>query len=293
MFEVIVVVDGSDDGTRQLVEGYAAPFALYAIWKDNGGRASACNVGLRIAIGDIVTLLDDDMEPTPEFLTEHLAAHAQSAGLGVVGAAPIRIGPDTSGAALFAAHKFNEHLSHLARKRELTELREFYSGNFSIARDRILAVGGFDESFRIYGNEDVELSVRLRAAGVSLVFSDTAVAWQHYEKTSLDLARDSLAKGRTAVLLATKHPQLAGNLRISRLASAGPTRLLLAWIASMGPVNTFARAVLLSTIPVLEALGFNRSMRFYSLWTGWLFWLGALGAMERLPGRSLGLPKTS
>jgi len=284
-FEVVVVVDGSTDRTLEHAREHAAAYLLKVIWKENGGRASSCNVGIRAAAGRIVVLLDDDMEPTPAWLSSHLMAHQGVGNLGVVGAAPIRLPPEASGAALFAGRKFNDHLLHLARKGEITGLREFYSGNFSISRETILSVGGFDEAFRIYGNEDVDLGVRLRAAGVRLVYSPEAVAYQAWEKTSAQLGRDSLAKGRTAMLLACKHPDVVDQLRVGRLENMRTTRRLLVKVASYPALNRALTSLLLGSIGRLEGLGLGRWPRFYALWTAGLFWLGALAARAE-QGRS-------
>ena len=44
--------------------------------------------------------------------------------------------------------------------------RDFYSGNASLRTEAMRSVGGFNESFTLYGNEDVDLSLRLQRVGV-------------------------------------------------------------------------------------------------------------------------------
>jgi glycosyltransferase involved in cell wall biosynthesis len=56
--EVIVVDDGSTDGSRPLIESYGDEFRV--IFKENGGQASAFNVGIAAASGDYILLLDSD-----------------------------------------------------------------------------------------------------------------------------------------------------------------------------------------------------------------------------------------
>src|SRR6266702_4396307 len=70
-YEVLVSIDGSQDGTREMVEQFRAPYRLHAEWRPNGGRAAACNSGIRASCGELVLIMDDDIEPTPECLDAH------------------------------------------------------------------------------------------------------------------------------------------------------------------------------------------------------------------------------
>jgi GT2 family glycosyltransferase len=237
-YEVIISIDGSQDGTEEMVSQFPAPYTFRSMWQPNRGRAAACNAGIHVARGELLILLDDDMEPVPGFLAAHLWAHPEGSRLGVVGAAPMTLDQSSSPVVQYVGLKFNGHLENLAQPRYQFKLRDFYSGNFSIHREILLEVGAFDESFRIYGNEDLDLSVRLSKAGVQLVFSPEALAHQHYTKDFAALAQDNVAKGRTAVLLASKYPETYHDLKLSlyaqgsrkwRFVRAGLLQLSRAW----------------------------------------------------------------
>ena len=214
-FEVVVSIDGSTDGTREMVAAFRAPYSLIAQWQQNRGRAAARNSGIALARGDVLVLFDDDMEPAPGCLTAHLAAHRPGPPRAVIGAAPIVEEPAATTASAYVRHKFNTHLERLADPNHVFALRDFYGGNLSIERRVLVDAGGFDEEFVIYGNEDLELWWRLHARGVELTFSRDAVAYQHYTKDFAGLAQDSIAKGRTSVLLAQKHPATRGQLKLA------------------------------------------------------------------------------
>jgi GT2 family glycosyltransferase len=221
-YEVVVVVDGATDGSREAAESFDAPYALRVLSQPNRGRAAACNAGAAAARGTILVLLDDDMEATPQLLAAHAASHERACrdggAVAVIGAAPIAVQDDAPAHAAYIARKFNRHLEHLAQAQGNFTLRDFYSGNLSLRRDVFLSVGGFDEAFVEYGNEDLELSIRLRAAGVRLVYDADAAATQSYDKSFAALARDNVAKGRTAVLLSRMHPAAHGDLKLGTYA---------------------------------------------------------------------------
>lgn len=280
-YEVVVSIDGSQDGTREMVSQFSAPYTLRSIWQPNGGRAAACNAGIRMARGRLLVLLDDDMEPVPGFLAAHLHAHPEGSRLGVVGAAPVPFTPSSTPVVQYIGLKFNRHLENLAQPRYQFKLRDFYSGNFSVYREILLEVGAFDESFRIYGNEDLELSVRLSKGGVKLVFSHEALAHQHYTKDFSALAQDNIAKGRTAVLLASKYPETYDDLKLSmyaqgslkwRFVRAGLLQLSRAW-------DWIPEAVILF-VTWLER---HRPARFNYccfLALDYFYWLGARSALR-------------
>ncbi|OGO62062.1 MAG: hypothetical protein A2032_06520, partial [Chloroflexi bacterium RBG_19FT_COMBO_49_13] len=214
-YEVIIVIDGSTDGTLELVEQSQTSYKMRGIWQTNQGRASACNRGIRAAQGSLVVLLDDDMEPYPHLLEAHWNAHQAHPRLGVLGAVPIHLGATSTPVMEFIAAKFNRHLEKLAQPGYNLNLRDFYSGNFSIRRTVLMEAGLFDDHFKEYGNEDLELSWRLRQSGIQLVYCSEALATQHYEKDYSTLARDNIAKGKTSMFLAKLHPEVISEIKLN------------------------------------------------------------------------------
>ena len=213
-YEVVVVVNGPEDGTRQALADVSVPYTLRVLYRDTPGLAAARNAGVNNAFGEVVIILDDDMEPTPGFVEAHLAAHAAGERKAVMGPVPVAMSETMSAPSAYVGDKFNRHLERLARCGGPTTARDFYGGNLSLPRDVFLGIDGFDERFTQYGNEDVELSLRLAAASVPIVFEPTAVATQRYDKTFAALAEDTVAKGRTAVQLARLHPEVRPQLKL-------------------------------------------------------------------------------
>jgi GT2 family glycosyltransferase len=284
-YEVLVAIDGSEDGTRELVESFGSPHLLRGLWQPHGGRASACNRGARAATGELVVILDDDMEPLPGCLIAHRAAHDDGARRCVMG--PVPIAERDTSLERYVARKFEMHQRRLAGGDHRFTLRDFYSGNLSIPRPLLLEVGLFDEDFAVYGNEDLELAARLRRAGVAIGFDEGAVALQHWEKDFAQLARDTHTKGRTAVLLATKHPDALPELRLSGYATPRrPWRLVRAAFLAAFRLPGGARAVIAFT-RLLERIRFPRTILYYRLVLDSFFWLGVRSALRE---RGLRLP---
>ncbi len=190
-FEVVVVSDGSTDGTPEFLQDYAKSSSLNLRWfqQKNQGPATARNFGVNKASAEIVVLLDDDVVPIPEFLELHLRHHNEIPNAVVI--APMS--PDPLYGKREPAWIAWEH----AKLQDIYALflpggqyfghdmgpMHFYSGNASLRRDLLLGVGGFNTAFT--RQEDVEFAERLRAAhDVRFIFDPEAVG-QHHPVRSL------------------------------------------------------------------------------------------------------------
>ena len=74
-FEVIIVLDGCTDGSREMLDEIAMPFSLHVIAQEQRGASAARNHGAKQAAGELLIFLDDDIEPTPGFILAHVNAH--------------------------------------------------------------------------------------------------------------------------------------------------------------------------------------------------------------------------
>jgi GT2 family glycosyltransferase len=275
-YEAIVAVDASTDGTVEMLEGFEAPFDLRWVRSPARGRAAACNAALAAARGEVAIVLDDDMRAVEGFVERHRLHHPAGSRLCVLGAVPVVLNGSSPLAARHVKERFDLHLARLADQKHLNLPRSFYTGNASIRTEVLREVGGFDESFDVYGNEDVELSLRLRAAGVELRFDPEALARQEYGKDLRGLERDTLEKGRTTVLLARSHPQVFEKLRL-----AAPRDSSRPWLAARAVLLRLTRrsprvaANLFGLTAALERVGLWRRPLFYRAALDYAFWAGA------------------
>jgi GT2 family glycosyltransferase len=275
-YEVVVALDACADGTGEMLESHAAPFALRWVEPGSRGRAAACNAAIAEARGDVLIVLDDDMRASPELVERHRGHHPPGSRRCVMGAVPVVLEEGSTHAARYVERKFDAHLSRLGDPEHLNLPRSFYTGNASLRAETMREVGGFDESFGVYGNEDVELSLRLRKAGVELAYDPEALARQEYGKDLRGLLRDTFEKGGTTVLLARAHPEFFGYLRLAEpRESKRPwltARAALLWAARR---SRAAHRAVFAAAALLERAGFWRRPLFYRAALDYAFWAGA------------------
>jgi glycosyltransferase involved in cell wall biosynthesis len=279
-FEVIVAVDGSTDGTAEMLAEISVPYRLRVLNGPQRGRAAARNAALAVAGGKVVVLIDDDMQPAPHFVERHLSHHPDGSSVCALGAVPIELDESSPRAARYVKAKFDDHLANLAKPGHRFMPRDFFSGNVSMPAQLLRDVGAFDETFAPYGNEDVELSVRLQESGASFCYDAEALARQEYDKDLRGLASDTLEKGGTTVLLARRHPSTFQALRL-----AAPRDSSRPWLAARSILLWMTRrrsavaTLVLATAAALERLGGWRSPLFYRATLDYAFWAGVEGEL--------------
>jgi GT2 family glycosyltransferase len=169
--EIILVDDGSTDGTRAWLATLRPPFRV-VLNERNLGYAGANNRGAALATGRILALLNNDLVLKPHWLEPMLAAHRRlgtRAGLiGNVQRAARTGAVDHSGIFINLKGK-PEHDTSLPprwmrRLRPVRPVAALTGACMLLARDLWTQLGGFDENFR-NGGEDVDLCFRARAAG--------------------------------------------------------------------------------------------------------------------------------
>jgi GT2 family glycosyltransferase len=274
-YEVLVSVDGSSDGTEALLATLQVPYELRVASGPRRGRAAACNAALALARAEVVVILDDDMQVVPQFLERHRSHHPPGSRLCVLGAVPIALEDSSPLAARYVARKFNRHLAALAAPDHRFMPRDFYSGNASLRTEALREVGGFDDSFAVYGNEDVDLSLRLQARGLTLRYDAEALAHQEYGKDLLALAGDTLHKGTTTVFLARAHPEVFGALRLAApRESSRPWLVLRSLLLALTRRAADVPGICFRLAAVAERLGLWRQPLFYRAVLDYAFWAG-------------------
>jgi GT2 family glycosyltransferase/Flp pilus assembly protein TadD len=168
-FEVIVVDNGSTDETPELLASFGTGLTVIRN-AANDGFARACNAGARRARGTYVVFLNNDTVPQPGWLTALVAVAEADPDVGVVGARLLYPDGTVQHAGIGFTPDFEPvHLHQGARGDAPAVVQdrdcEAVTGAcLLLPRRFFLALGGFDEGYRMYF-EDIDLCLRARSAG--------------------------------------------------------------------------------------------------------------------------------
>jgi glycosyltransferase involved in cell wall biosynthesis len=208
-YEVILVVDGSTDGSAQFLNSLKAPCAFRVIEQPNEGRSAARNIGARAATGRFILFLDDDMLCDRKLLTYHF--ESQSADRSLVFGPIFSASQDRSSVVGKWAHSnLDDYFAELEQKMTLWQPYHPCAGaNCSLPRSVFLRSGGYDRS--LSGEEDTELGLRLWKMGVVLRLSS---------RSSDEVVRkDSRGAGRKLMYVCRKHPDYRAYSKLGIIVS--------------------------------------------------------------------------
>lgn len=207
-FEVIVVVDGDVDGTEEMLARRRAGGMTNLrsiVLPENRGRSVALNTGFSAARGEVLIRCDDDLEPAPDFVDGHVRAHRDEAGpAGVIG--PMgNVFPDSAYAVAYGRPATERHVA-AALALPPGEQWMHWAGNCSVTRRTHETVGPYDEDYRRYGWEDVDMGYRIHRAGGSVRIHPELETPHHVAATStVSRAQRALHAGAARELFLTKH----------------------------------------------------------------------------------------
>jgi glycosyltransferase involved in cell wall biosynthesis len=202
-YEIVVVDDGSADGTVEWLHSQATEFSHVKVFCQNHqGAAAARNLGVEKAIGDTIIFIDSDLVVTDLFLR----SHAETLHNGQK-----ELGSDclfTYGRVINTCN-FDDPIAEPFKVTDFSAAY-FATGNVAIARHWLEKAGLFDVGFQLYGWEDLELGVRLKQLGLKLIKCPDAVGYHWHPAFSLDqipsMIDKEIQRGRMGVLFYQKHP---------------------------------------------------------------------------------------
>jgi GT2 family glycosyltransferase/spore maturation protein CgeB len=213
--ELIVVDNGSTDSTPAVVGGHSGRIPLRLIRNaTNRTFSEANNQGVAESKGELILLLNNDVTPAgPHVVGRMVERLTTDPTIGAVGSRliyPRRQGPRMGP----AHHPVDLTLQHrgitfdaddgIPRGRNLgagedplgqaaaepRDVAAATAASFLVRRSAFDAVGGFSLGY-VYGTEDVDLSLKLRAAGHRIVYEPSATFWHDESATQHRQERES------------------------------------------------------------------------------------------------------
>lgn len=203
--EIIVVDNGSTDGSPELAERLVLPFPLTVLRNhENRSFSEANGQGVAVAKGELICFLNNDVDPITEHWLGYLVESLTTRGAAAVGARLIY--PLHRGGRRAGSHLADLTLQHAGVTFDRTEpiplARVIGAGEdpltpastavderpaltaacLLVGRRAFDDVGGFTAAYD-YGIEDVDLCLKLRAAGGRIVYDGRAAMWHHESAT--------------------------------------------------------------------------------------------------------------
>jgi GT2 family glycosyltransferase len=243
-FELLLVDDGSTDGSRELAQTYG----ITPLW--SGGRqgaGAARNVGVRQARAPILVFVDADVvlhETALAQIAERFAADATlTAVMGAYDEAPSAPG---------LVSRFRNLLHAYFHRRAAAEASTFWTGLGAVRREAFNSVGGFSPAEIL---EDVEFGLRLKAAGHRIAL-DPRIQGTHLKDWSLEsmVRTDLFRRGIPWIELALQRDGLRDDLNTSLAQRVSVAATAVFLLAVAGGVATQGLGFLGPALGVAAAL---------------------------------------
>lgn len=254
LVDLIIVDGGSTDGSRELVDTRAERSTWIRV-VDNPSRkaASAFNLGVREARGQVVCLFSSHGVPDPNYLTASVDALARTCADGV-GGKYHHVGTNPTSRAIGLAMVSPVGMASPHRSASTERIVDTIS-HPAYLRASLIDIGPFDDTLE--RNSDYELNHRMRAAGMRLVFVPQIESIYRPRPTLLALARQFWWYGRWKERVVRRHPS---SLKVRHLAPVGlVTAALVAPITCRWARGRRATAVLGMTYAGLISTGVMRA----------------------------------
>jgi GT2 family glycosyltransferase len=217
--QIVVVDDGSSDGTGEWLRAQGRHRGLEVVSQANAGPARARNRGVKAATGDYILFLGDDTEPQPGWLAHHLEEHrlfGERAPLAVLGYTSFAT--EVESPFLRFINEYGAQFGYLLiDDPTAVPFNFFYTSNVSILRTEFGRLGGFREDFPAAAWEDIELSYRAHHGGLVMRYQPLARTVHHHRIRPRTFCRRQRTSGRSAAIFAELHPELREFLGVERL----------------------------------------------------------------------------
>jgi glycosyltransferase involved in cell wall biosynthesis len=256
--ELVVVVDGSSDGSIEFLEQLSrSEPRVRPLSVTHRGLNAAIQAGVERTTRELVLILDDDLEATDGLVSGHAGHHEGAPDLVVLGYSPV-VTPARGGTRVVTAALYSEAYERSCRSfEELPDdiLLHLYGGHMSIRRAACLRVGVYSEQFQERYHPDREFGIRCLKAGLVGRFDRSLLARHHYNRSLSEFRNDARSQGAATVVLHRLHPDVLGPVDPSLSTASAPRAAR--WMIRLSRLPLFhnvASAAVASSVRLLERL---------------------------------------
>ena len=232
-YEVIVVDDGSTDGTTSWIRNNNESLSHVVLYEqEHGGAALGRNLGVMKSKYEIIIFIDSDLIVLNDFIACHVNKLLFSWNKNNKKCF-------TYGSVINTSNFTNPE----SERYKLTDVSFAYfaTGNVAISKELLLNIGLFDTSFSLYGWEDLELGERLKKLGTKLVKCPEAVGFHWHPPFDCgqieSLISQEKERARMALIFYKKH----SNLRVRFMIQLTPIHIFLWQIICLGGLISIKR----------------------------------------------------
>ena len=199
-FEIVIVDDGSPTPFETGIADINKLYDIVLLTQRHAGPAAARNTGAVKAKGDILTFIDDDCEPAPNWLRILARRLADKTNCAVGGWVINKLSdnPYSTASQMLVDYLYAYYNSNPNRPLFLA------TNNLALPAEQFHAVGGFDTSFARAAGEDREFCDRWIRHGYHMIFAPEALVFHSHALTALSFLRQQFNYGMGAYLFHQK-----------------------------------------------------------------------------------------